>query len=145
MAEREFIEETHYQRLRSIELTDGLFGFSIVGVLTDETVGTDETGDARARGVGIGYVLRNRVRDEKGQALRDALIELQLHRVVCGVPRAIRTEGIIFLVEVAVLREWPENLVDWSVEWKTGVWQLDPRGDRLWTLVFWLQASPSRR
>ena len=61
--------------------------------------------------------------------MRKALVQLQLHGVIRRVAGAVRREGIIFLVKVAILRKWPQKLIDVSTERR--IRQFDSRGDSL--------------
>ena len=119
----QLVEEAHHKTLRCIELADCFFGSAIIRILADEAVGADESGNARSCGVGVGKVLRNGIRHEEAQPLGKALVHAYLQSVVGGVASAIWSEGVVFLVEVKVLREGSQKLVDVSGE--AGVGQLN--------------------
>src|SRR5712691_7084926 len=145
MPDWQLIEEAGHKTLRRIELAYRFFGSTIIRILADKAVGADETGNAGSRGVGIGKVLRNGIRHEEAQPLRKALVHAYLQSVVSGVAGAIRGKRVIFLVEVAVLRERSEDLVDVCIKWEISVGQRHACGDGGRALLRWWQRWPSRR
>src|SRR5229473_1630996 len=145
MPDGQLIEEADHKTLRCIELAYRFLGSTIIRILADKTVGADETGNARSRGVSISKVLRDGVRHEEAHPLRKAFVHLQLHGVISGVAGAIRGERVIFLVKVAVLREGSKDLVDGCTKWEISIGQLHACGDGGRALLRWWQRWPSRR
>src|SRR5437879_5260562 len=131
MANGEFIKEASHESLRGIELADRFFGSAIEGILADKAVCANETGHAGTRRVGVREVLRYGVGNQEAQSPGKAFLQPQLHRVIRGVARAIRSEGVIFLFKVAVLREGSKGLVD--LPRKGGIGQFDTSRNRIRT------------
>src|SRR6266852_8229893 len=133
MPDWQLIEEADHKTLRCIELTYRFFGSTIIRILADKAVGADETGNAGSRGVGIGKVFRDGIRHQEAQPLSKALVRAYLQSVVGGVASAIWSEGVIFLIKVAILGKRPKGLVD--VSGKGGVRQFNTSSNRLRTTV----------
>src|SRR6185312_7623676 len=61
------------------------------------------------------------------QSLRNAFVQPQLHCMIGGVAGAVRTERVVLLIEIAVLRKRSNSLIDKSREGRIG--QLDTGRD----------------
>src|SRR5260370_39434410 len=102
--ERQFVEKACHQALRGIQLADSLLCPPIVGILANEAVCADETGNTGSGRVRVSNVLRDCVGHQETQSLRKAFFQSKLHRVIRGVARAVRSERVIFLIELTLLR-----------------------------------------